>query len=211
MFHHSPERPSPRSTAVPPPPSAFASFLPPLSHWAVARCLPFRSRQGTSIFQWGHCGWSSFPPSKTTTVSRTCRWKNCTRIAVLVAARPGHPSTGQFRGPPTVRKSIVYIRGSSPGDMAAQLRILYAALPFCVCMCPAINPSAISSSHSLHCTCPLCLFRYQCPSPVIHLPYAAFDCVPAAWNRQQTMPTVFLTLVISPTLSNRPTKVLKYP
>ena len=48
------------------------------------------------------------------------------------------------------------------------------------------------------------------PYPVILLLYAASKCVPA-WHGRKTMPTVFLELVHSPTLSNRPAKVLKYP
>ena len=146
-----------------------------------------------------------------TTVSQTCRWIKCTRIDVLVAKHPGHPSTGQFCGPPAVGKVILYIRGSSPGAVADQLLLPYSDLPFCVYMCPAINPSTISSLHSLHCTLPLYRSWYEGPSPVICLPYTTSDCAPAAWHRRQTMPNVLPKLVRRPTLSNRPTKVLKNP
>ena len=62
----------------------------------------------------GHRGWGRFPSSKITTVSRTFWCRKWTRIAVLVAARPGHPSTGQLRGPPLVGKAMQYFCGSSP-------------------------------------------------------------------------------------------------
>ena len=148
----------------------------------------------------GHRGWGRFTSLKMTTVSRTCRWKKFTCIAVLVTARPVHPSTGQFRGPPVVRKSILYVRGYSPGSLDAQLRPPSAALQRCICMCPASNPSAISSPQSLHWTRTLCRSHYENPSPIIHLLYATSDFVPASWNGRQTMPTVFLTLVRMPTL-----------
>ena len=79
----------------------------PLAHWEVARCLLFRENQGIRMFQWGHRGWGMLPSSKLTTVSRTCWWKKCTCIAVFVDARPGHPSTGQLRGPQAVGNSIL--------------------------------------------------------------------------------------------------------
>ena len=58
---------------------------------------------------WGHRGWGRFTSSKMTTVSRTCRCRKCTRINVLITARPGHPSTGQLRGPPAVGNSILMV------------------------------------------------------------------------------------------------------
>ena len=119
-----------------------------------------------------------FPSSKMITVSRTCRWKNCTRIAIIVAARSGHPSTGKFHGTSAVRKAILYVRSSSPGFVASQLRLPSAALPFCVCMFTARNPIAISSPYSLHLIQPLCLYLYKGPVPVILLPYAFSECFP---------------------------------
>ena len=89
-------------------------------------------------------------------------------------------STGKFRGPTVVGKAIEYIHSSLTGAVAAQLCLPSAALPFCVCMCPTSNPSAISSPHSLYWTCPLFCSRYEGPSPVIYLPYATSNCVPAA-------------------------------
>ena len=61
-----------------------------------------------------HHGWRKFPSSRTTTMSRTCRCKKCTRIAVLVATRPGHPSTGKFCGPPFAGKFIPKVWGPAP-------------------------------------------------------------------------------------------------
>ena len=82
-----------------------------------------------------------------------------TRIAVLVASRPGQPLTGQFRGPPAVRKAIRYVQSSSPGGVAVQLRLPSAARPYCVIMCPAIDPITIYYPHSLQCTLPFCRSR----------------------------------------------------
>ena len=72
----------------------------PLAHCAVAGCLLNSVCHSNSMSHLGHHGWVVFPSSKMTTVSSTCRCMKCTRIAVLVAARPGNPSTGQLRGPP---------------------------------------------------------------------------------------------------------------
>ena len=52
----------------------------------------------------GHRYWGRFPYSKMITVSCTCQWKKCTRIAVLFYDRPGQPSTGLFRIPPGGQK-----------------------------------------------------------------------------------------------------------
>ena len=136
------------------------------------------------------------------------RWRKFTRITVLVAARPGHPPTGHFRGPPAVRKAIRYVRGSSPGGVYAQTRLPSTARPCCVLMYPAINPITISSLYSLKCTSPFCRSWYEGPSPVIRWLYATSDWVPATWHGRQTMPTVFQKLVCRPTLSKIPTKVL---
>ena len=51
-----------------------------------------------------HCGWGRFPSSRMTMVSRICRCRKCTCIAVLVAAWPGHPSTGDLCGSPLAGK-----------------------------------------------------------------------------------------------------------
>ena len=66
-----------------------------------------------------------------TTVSRTCQCRKWTRIAVLFAARPGHPSTGQLRGPPLEGKAMRYVRGSSPVAEVVQLHLSSAARPCC--------------------------------------------------------------------------------
>ena len=81
-------------------------------------------------------------------------------------------STGKFRGPTVVGKAIEYIHSSLTGAVAAQLCLPSAALPCCVCMCPASNPSAISYLLSLHCNLPFCSSWYERPSPKIRLPYA---------------------------------------
>ena len=92
----------------------------------------------------GHRGRGMFPSSKMTTVSRTCRCRKCTRISVLVAARPGHPSTGQICGPPLDGKAMDYVCGSSPVDEVFQLRLSSAACPCCFILWPINDPSAIS-------------------------------------------------------------------
>ena len=94
----------------------------PLAHWAVAGCLPFRALWGTSMLHRAHRGWGSFPSSIMTTVSRTCRYRNCTRIAVLVDARPRHPSTGQLYRPPFARNDIWKVRGPAPTAGVLHLR-----------------------------------------------------------------------------------------
>ena len=62
--------------------------------------LPYSVLQGTSMLHQGHRGWGMFPSSKMTTVSRTCRCIKCTRIAFLVAARPGFPPPSSSTGLP---------------------------------------------------------------------------------------------------------------
>ena len=128
----------------------------PLVHCALEGCLTFRIRQGTSMSHQGHHGWGRFTSAKMTMVSRTCRCQKCTRIAVLVAASPGHPSIGQLYGPPLAGKSMQYVRVSSPVAEVFQLLLYSAAHPCCVILCPAKYPAAISSLHSLHCTRPFC-------------------------------------------------------
>ena len=109
----------------------------------MARCLPFRARQGTSILHWGYRGWGRFPLSKMTTLSRTCRCRKFTNIAVLIAARSIHTSTGNLHGPPAVGKAIWYVRGSSPRVEAAQLRLSSAAR-LCIYSCAPPSTQAPS-------------------------------------------------------------------
>ena len=85
-----------------------------LAHRVVAVFRLSSVGHGTSISHWGHCGWGVFPSFKMTTVFRKFRRRKYTRIAVLVTARPGHPSTGQLRGPPLAGKAMQYVRGYSP-------------------------------------------------------------------------------------------------
>ena len=138
----------------------------------VARCLLFISCHGTSMSQWWHFGWGRFPSSKTTTLFRTCRWRKCTRIAVLVTARPRQPSTGQFRGLPAVRKAIWYVRASSLRGAANQLNLPSAALPCCVLICPASDLSAISNRTPCTGTFPSIALSIKGPLPssVSHTP-----------------------------------------
>ena len=163
------------------------------------------------MLHWGHRGWGVFPSFKMTTVSRTCRCIKCTHISVLVAARPGNPSTGQLHGPPLAGKAMQYIRGSCPVAEVFQLHLSSAACLCCVILCPTNDPTAISSPHSLDCIRPFCLSRWVGPSPVIRRPYVASEWVPAACHGRQTTPTFFLKLFHRPTLSNRPDMVLKTP
>ena len=146
-----------------------------------------------------------------TTVSRTCQCRKYTHIAVLVATCPGQPSTRKLLRPHVVGKAIWYVCGSSSSVKAAQLHISSAAHPCYVPICLAINPSDISSPHSLYCTRPFCRSRKEGPSPIIRCLYATYDWVPAAWHGRQTMPTAFPTFFRRPTLSNRLTKVLNAP
>ena len=122
------------------------------------------------------------PSSKMTTVSRTCRWKQCTCITVLVAACPGYPSTVHIRGPPVAGNAILYVCGFPPGVVDSQRRLPSADLPYYVYMCPASEPSAISPPHYLHWIQPLCISHYTGPSSIILLPYATSNYVPAAWH-----------------------------
>ena len=131
----------------------------PLAHCAVSGCLPFSLRQGTRMSHWGHRGWGRFPSSKIATVSRTCRCIKLTYIAVLVATRPGHPSTGQLLGPPLAGKAMQYVRGSSPVSEVLQLRLSSTDRPCCAILCPAKDPAAISSLYSLQWNLPFCRSR----------------------------------------------------
>ena len=207
MFPRRPERPSPGSPSVPPPPAAFNYFPPPWPTGCWQGASFSEHTRAPSCLSWGTMG----PSVKIKTLSCTCRWENCTCIAVLVAARSGHPSTGQFRGPPAVENSIMYVRGSLPVAMAYHHHLPSASLPCCVFMFTDNNPSTISSLHYLRWIQPLYLSCYGGNSLVILLLYAASDCVPTTWHGWKTMPTVFPKLSPRPTLSNRPTKVLKAP
>ena len=102
----------------------------PLVQWAVAGCLPFRARWGTSISHQAHRGWERFPSSIMTTVLRTCWCMKCTCIAVLIAARPGQPSNGQLRGTPFSGNDIWKVRGPALASGVLQLRCISATLPY---------------------------------------------------------------------------------
>ena len=117
----------------------------PLAHCAVAGCCLFILRRETSMLHRWHRGWRRFPSSKMTTVSSTSQCRKWTHITVLVAAWPGHPSTGQLYGPPLAGKSMQYMRSSSLMDEVFQLRLASAALPCCVILCPAKDTVVTSS------------------------------------------------------------------
>ena len=102
----------------------------PLAHWAVAGCLPFRSLQGTRMSHRLHHGWGRFTSYRMTTVSRTCRCRKCTRIDVLVAARPGHPSTGHLRGPLLAGNVNRNVCGPPTAAGVPQIRRVSATLPW---------------------------------------------------------------------------------
>ena len=88
----------------------------PLAHWAVVVWRPFRASHVNCIPQWGHRGWGRFPSSKIKMVSLTCLWNKFTLSAILVAARPLHPSTGHSCGPAAVGNEIQYVCGSPSGE-----------------------------------------------------------------------------------------------
>ena len=66
------------------------------------------------MLHWGRFGWGRFPPFKMTTVSRAFRCRKWTCITILVAACPGHPSTGKLCRPPLDGNAMRYVRVSSP-------------------------------------------------------------------------------------------------
>ena len=164
----------------------------PLAHCAVSGCLLFIVRQGTSMSHRGNHGWGVFTSSKMTTLSRTCRCKKWTRIAVLVVACPGHTSTGQIRGPPLSGNAMRYIRGSFPIGQGFPYPSLLCRLPmlchpvprqrsrrYLLPALPALDPSLLSlpegGSISRH-PSPVCrLLLVPC-----HLAWVAdhSDCLP---------------------------------
>ena len=93
----------------------------PFLHCAVRQCIPFISRHGTRMLNRGHRGWGRLTSSSITPVSRTCRCQKCTRIAILIASRKLHPSTGQGLGPDFARNLIINVLGSSPPSMSLYL------------------------------------------------------------------------------------------
>ena len=155
-----------------------------------------------------HLGCGRFPSSKMITMSRTCRLQKCILISVLVPALPGQPSAGHPLGTPLVGKSIRYVLGSPPVAGLFQLHVSSFAFPCCVIRWDARDPAAISSPQSPHSTLSFCLSRYVGPYPIIFLPYATSNWLPTAGHGLHTMLTVFPTLVLSPTRSNKPTRAL---
>ena len=117
------------------------------------------------------------------------------------------PSTGQLCGPPLVGKTRRYVCGKPPVTEASELHRSSVACQCCVILWDANDLVAISFLHSPHCTRSFCCSWYVGPSPVIFLPYAATNCVPATWNGRQTMLNVFPKFVCRPNRSNTLTNV----
>ena len=155
-----------------------------------------------------HLGCGRFPSSKMITMFQTCRLQKCILIVILVPALPGQSSTGKPLGPSLVGKSIRYVLGLPPVAEAVQLHCSSFAFPCCVIRWDASDPAAISFLHSPHSTHSFFRSRYVSPSPVIFLPCAASDWLPAAGHGLHTMLTVLPTLVCIPTRSNKPTRAL---
>ena len=131
----------------------------PLAHCAVTGCLLFRICQRTSMSHRGHREWGGDSLLKNDHGVQDMPVQKMYRIDFLVAARPGHPSTGQIRRPPLDRKDMRYACGSSPVAKVFQIHFYSSAHPYCVVLCPANNPAAISCLNSLHCTRPFCRSR----------------------------------------------------
>ena len=164
------------------------------------------ARHGTSMSHREHLGCGRFPSSKMTTISRTCGLQKCIHIAVRVPALTGKPFTGKLRGPPLVRKASRYVCGSPPVAEASQLQRSSFAFPCYVIRWDTSDTAAISFPHSPDYTRSFCRSRYVGPFPVIFRPYAASDCVTAAWHGRQTMLTVFLAFICRPTRLNKLTR-----
>ena len=95
-----------------------------LAHWLLMECHPFRATHGTSISQQGHHEWGRFPSSRMTMVYLMCLWKKFTHSAVLIAARPLHPSNGHSHGTTAVRNDIQSICGSTYGGGGGGIPLL---------------------------------------------------------------------------------------
>ena len=74
---------------------------------------------------WGHRGWGRLPSYNMITVSRICMYRKFTIIAILIIARPLHPSTWNSHGPDVVGKPRLYCM-SSPQYVHCTI-ILYLA------------------------------------------------------------------------------------
>ena len=165
-----------------------------------------------------HRGWGRFTLYKITTVSQTYRCRQCTNIAVLVAACSRHPSTRQIHGPPVVGKAIHYARGSSPGVKASQIRISSDARPCSVLMCPAIEPSTISSLQTTQVPSPphnpctalvpsvTPVQKVPLPTSVTRMPPLTVSHSPSMGGRPYQQSSRYLSA--GPPYRNKPTKVL---
>ena len=140
----------------------------PFLHFAVRRFIPFKDLHGTSMSQRGHSGWRRFPSSSVTMVSRTCRCQKCTRMAVSVAARPLHPSTGQVPSPAFSGNAIRNILGSLPPPPLLSFFPIPPLTTLCwFWRCAASDPLSKYFLNSGHCNHFYCLSWYLRPSPVI--------------------------------------------
>ena len=159
----------------------------------------------------GHHGWSRLHYYIIMTVSQTFLCRNFTFTAVLVAACPIHPSTGNYRGTPAVGKVVLYIWGSLSGGGVSHCLLPPNSRPFFVCQCTAINTTDIYSPHYKKCTLTLCISWDVNSSTVIHCLYVVSNWVPGSRQERQTIPAVFLIIFCIPTLSNSPFRVLNAP
>ena len=150
-MRHRPERPSPRSPIVPPPPSAFSSDPPP---WITGRWQgDSRSEhyRGIECRIRGTVGWGGggVPPPKLPHYKGHASGEN---VPAYLSSLPRVLDNSQ-PGSSAVLPRLVRTSGTSAvplqGGVADQLRLPSAALPCYALICPASNPSAISSPHSL--------------------------------------------------------------
>ena len=128
-------------------------------------------------------------------VSRTCRWKKLTRIAVLVVARPRHPSTGKFRGPPEVGKAMRRYVAPRQGPWFTN----YVSHPLPSCASSADGPPATQAPSSPRTLCtylnplPLLVGRLRShhPSPVRRLQLCSC-CLAQSEDHSDCLPDVVI-------------------
>ena len=111
-----------------------ATFL----HCMICLWILFRACHRKIISHRGNCGWGRLPFSSTTTTSWTCRCQKITRMAVRIAARPLHHSTGQGLGSAFSRIDILcfcYILRvvfSAYRNFVLYLRVYFLYCIFCM-------------------------------------------------------------------------------
>ena len=163
-----------------------------LTDWSAWENLRLIWKHNYSLPDGGHCfvlcnstgtigRWVRFPYYRMTTVSRTWRCRNYTRMNPLVTARTRYPSTWQLRGPPLARKAIQNFPAPFPAVGFLQLSRSSATCLWWVIRWLTRDITAISSPHSLQETPPFWHSLYVGPPPMIRLPYPASDWFPATW------------------------------